>query len=53
MPIGAPQAGYVTFIVRGEEDLDPAMDLIRMSHRHFAGQQSVPRAEHQPRQQGA
>jgi len=32
----APEAGYVTLIVREEEDLEPAMDLIRMSHRYFA-----------------
>src|SRR6266436_5373481 len=49
----APQAGYVTFIVHGEEDLETAMDLIRMAHRHFAGKQSAPRTEHQPSQQGA
>src|SRR5712672_2505652 len=28
----APDAGYVTLIVDDEEDLEPAMDLIRMSH---------------------
>src|SRR4029453_15593908 len=27
----APEAGYVTFVVCRHEDLDPAMDLIRMS----------------------
>jgi len=43
----APEAGYVTFIVDDEEDLKPAMDLIRMSHHHFAGKQSVLRTEHQ------
>src|SRR5881397_1910209 len=43
----APEAGYVTFIVDDEEDLEPAMDLIRMSHHHFAGKQSVLRTEHQ------
>ena len=32
----APEAGYVTFIVDNDEDLDPAMDLIRISHAHFA-----------------
>jgi hypothetical protein len=38
----APKAGYVTLIVNDEEDLQPAMDLIRMSHHHhFAGKQSV------------
>lgn len=33
----APEKGYVTFIVRDQEDLEAAMDLIRMSHRHFSG----------------
>src|SRR5947208_13941342 len=42
----APEAGYVTLIVNGEEDLEPAIDLIRMSHAHFAGKQGVPRMEH-------
>lgn len=31
----APEAGYVTFLVNAEEDLEPAMELIRMSHDHF------------------
>ncbi len=43
----APEAGYVTLIVDNEEDLHPAMDLIRMSHHSFADKQSVPRTEHQ------
>jgi len=42
----APEAGYVTFNVDDEEDLEPAMDLIRMSHDHFADKQSVLRADH-------
>ncbi len=33
----APEAGYVTFIVQGENDLEPAMELIRASHDHFGG----------------
>jgi len=33
----APEKGYVTFMVRDENDLAPAMELIRMSHAHFAG----------------
>ena len=49
----APEAGYVTFIVDDEEDLKPAMDLIRMSHHHFAGKQSVLRTGHQQHQQGS
>jgi hypothetical protein len=39
----APQAGYVTFIVNDNEDLERAMDLIRIAHAHFAGKQGVPR----------
>jgi len=37
----APEKGYVTLIVNDEADLDTAMDLIRMSHQHFAGKQSA------------
>lgn len=29
----APQAGYVTFLVKEAKDLKPAMDLIRLSHQ--------------------
>ena len=32
----APGKGYVTFVAREENDLAPAMELIRMSHDHFA-----------------
>jgi len=42
----APEAGYVTFIVRDEADWKEAMGLIRMSHEHFAGEQGAPRLEH-------
>lgn len=42
----APEAGYVTFIVRDDGDLKEAMSLIRMSHEHFAGEQRAPRLEH-------
>ena len=35
----APEKGYVTFVVRDENDLGHAMELIRMSHDHFAGEQ--------------
>jgi hypothetical protein len=42
----APEAGYVTFIVNNGEDLERAMDVIRISHAHFAGKQGVPRMEH-------
>ena len=41
----APEAGYVTFIVSDDKDFGPAMDLIRVSHAHFAGQQGVPQME--------
>jgi hypothetical protein len=33
----APEAGYITSVVDDEKDLEPAMDLIRLSHQHFAG----------------
>jgi luciferase-like monooxygenase len=33
----APERGYVTFMVHNENDLAPAMELIQMSHAHFAG----------------
>ena len=33
----APEQGYVTFTARNEKDLAPAMEPIRMSHEHFAG----------------
>ena len=42
----APEAGFVTFIVNNDEDVGRAMDLIRISHAHFAGKQRVPRMEH-------
>lgn len=41
----APQAGYVTSMVNDEGDLEPAMELIRMSHQYFAGKQAVLRTE--------
>jgi luciferase-like monooxygenase len=37
----APEAGYITFMVNAESDLEPAMALIRTSHDHFAGVQSL------------
>jgi len=33
----APEQGYVTFMSRDEKDLAPAMELIQLSHDHFAG----------------
>jgi uncharacterized protein YbjT (DUF2867 family) len=41
----APEAGYVTSFVDEEKDLEPAMDLIRLSHHYFAGKQDVVRTE--------
>ena len=35
----APHAGYVTFTVCDENDLAPAMELIRTSHAHFASEE--------------
>ena len=32
----APDQGYVTFVARDENDLGPAMELIQISHCHFA-----------------
>lgn len=32
----APEAGYVTFIVKNEEDIETAMDLIRSSYNFFS-----------------
>jgi hypothetical protein len=46
----APEAGYVTSIV---DDLEPTMDLIRMAHHHFAGNQDVLQKERQKNQQGS
>jgi len=39
----APEIGYVTVIAQSDEDLALAMDLIRMSHRYFAGKQNLSR----------
>jgi len=32
----APKQGYVTFVARDEDYLQPAMELIQISHDHFA-----------------
>ncbi len=47
----APEAGFVTSIVRKEEDLESAMDLIRMSHHYFADKQNVLKTDLQLNQQ--
>lgn len=49
MRASTPQAGYVTSMVNDEGDLEPAMELIRMSHQYFAGKQDVLRTEQQER----
>jgi Family of unknown function (DUF5519) len=36
----APEQGYVTFVARDEKDLEPAMELIRMSYDRVAAEQS-------------
>jgi hypothetical protein len=46
----APEAGYVTVLVNDRDDLEPALDLIRMSHRYFAARPNVEQTESQ--QQG-
>lgn len=33
----APEVGYVTFVANNDEDLEAAMDLIRLSHANSAG----------------
>jgi len=35
----APQLGYITFLVRDEADLEPAMELIQSSYWYFAGKE--------------
>jgi hypothetical protein len=37
----APEAGYVTFLVDDEQDLEPAMELIRMSYQSCADKQDT------------
>jgi hypothetical protein len=37
----APEAGYVTFAVRDEKDVEQAMELIVISHEYFAGKKRV------------
>jgi hypothetical protein len=37
----APEKGYVTAIVRDEEHLDSTMELIRISHQYFAGDERI------------
>jgi hypothetical protein len=36
----SPETGYVTFMVNKTSDLEPALELIRMSHRHFSANPS-------------
>jgi len=37
----APEAGYVTSFVDEEKDLEPAMDLIRLSDHYFADKENA------------
>jgi len=32
----SPETGYVTFMVNDPADMEAAMQLIRLSHRHFS-----------------
>lgn len=41
----SPETGYVTFIVKVEADVPHAMELIRLSHQHFFGQDDSPEAK--------
>ena len=47
----APEAGYVTSVVHDEKDLEPALELIRISHHYFEGKQNVLQMEHQSKQE--
>jgi hypothetical protein len=47
----APEEGYVTVLVHDREDLEPAFDLIRMSHRYFAGRTNVEQTESQQKRE--
>ena len=46
----AYKPGYVTVLVHDRKDLEPTFDLIRMSHRYFAGKPNVEQTDSQ--QQG-
>ena len=37
----APEQGYVTAMVRDAQNLDSTMELIRISHRYFAGERDL------------
>lgn len=43
----APDAGYVSFIVRDERDVEPAMELIQASYDSFSHIQSSPEKKDQ------
>ena len=36
----SPETGYVTFMVNETRDLEPALELIRLSHGHFSANPS-------------
>ena len=46
----SPETGYVTSMVDDEQDLESAMDLIRMSHQYFAGKANGRRMGATPKQ---
>jgi len=46
----SPETGYVTSMVDDEQDLESAMDLIRMSHQYFAGKANGRRMGAMPKQ---
>jgi hypothetical protein len=46
----SPETGYVTSMVDNEQDLEPAMDLIRMSHQYFASKENGRRMDATPKQ---
>jgi hypothetical protein len=46
----SPETGYVTSMVDDERELEPAMDLIRMSHQYFASKENGRRMDATPKQ---
>ena len=47
----SPETGYVTSMVDDDRDLEPAMDLIRMSHQYFGSKENGRRMDATPKQQ--
>ena len=46
----SPETGYVTSMVDDEQDLEAAMDLIRISHQYFANKENGRRMGATPKQ---